>query len=173
MINNDIKTFLNNLKNKKINYICRSCNLVDIGFGENIWGVDVRGNSRTVPEYAIHIQCPFRFKNEHRILLGSDDLYISNNEDCFVDLGEKDTSLFDDKIEIMKSELVDQVVEDVVVNNIGDLEIVLANFSISVFVTCSDENEQENYRILEFNDANCMKDTGKHLVNYSNGFSFE
>ncbi len=90
MSNKDFNTTLNNLIDKRLQYICRSCDLVDFGFGEVFQRKDYKGKERNCTEYALHVQCAFRISEEKNLLLGQDDLFICiNGEYGCTDLTKK------------------------------------------------------------------------------------
>lgn len=153
------------LRWKKIQYISRSLDLIDIGFGDMHKKVGRNGKMRNFATYAIHIQCPFRVINQNEILTGSEDLYISSIDESYIDLNDDSISLFDDiigrNINILKKERV----TDIKINEFGDLEIKCQNIRILVFVAGT--TDCEAWRFFEVG-----KDDS-HLVVSGKGFEFQ
>lgn len=164
----DVKKYLDVLVNQKIQYVRRSCDLVDIGFGDLITRKDLKGKEITTARYALHLQCPFRITNANanEIITGSDDLLSSNfNEYEIADLNLKGTSVFDCKVDKLNDEFNNEYVKSISVNEYGDLSICLSNISISTF--CVDGSEYESWRFFEVNKGRT------HLVKNGTGFELE
>lgn len=153
------------LKGKKIQYIIRSLNLVDIGFGSLFERVSISGKPYTVASFALHIQCPFRLIYQNRIIAGSEDMYICSCDEDATDLNVNKNSLFDHKIHEIQESFKDEYVTDIKVNVFGDLEIICSNLSIFVFVSSSADCEA--WRFFEVD-----KNT-RHLVISGNKFELQ
>ncbi len=167
----DITLLLSLLKKQKLNYICHTCEIVDIGFGENILGLDHRGRESTKPRYAIHIQCPFDFRCDDQILFCYDDLLSPIDNYSGGNIFDGKNSLFDKKIIKHKEFLSNQVVEDVLINEYGEIKIILTSSVINVYNASTSDDEDEFWRFIEFKNVNPFLDKGKHFVRRKNGFS--
>lgn len=130
------------LTGKRLRYITRSCELVDLGLGDIITRRNRFGNDTKVATLSLHLQCPFRITRQSGILIGSDDLFVSSSSaGNVVDLGMQNTCVFDDKLELLNELFTDESVVRVSVNSCGDLSLQLTTLNISAFCTGSTENE--------------------------------
>ena len=154
---------LQELVGKKIIYICRCLDLIDIGFGKTVNENKMCKNGVLLSSHVLHLQCPFRINCLENVTISSGDLYVSIDETKkYVDLGEKNCSLFDFKLEQNKFAIIDNIVENVVLNDYGDMNIYLSNGSISVFSDASAGEESWRFMI--------MGDKGKHLIRTDNRY---
>ena len=164
MNSDKIVRFFENIIGERLQYICRTCDLLDIGFGDLVYKSNARGEEITVPTYALHVQCPFRITNANGIIIGSDDLFISLSEKKNdVDLSQKNVCILDCRLACYEHLIKNEIVNKVEINKHGDLNIYLSSCVISVFATSS--TETESWRFFK---------TGKkgwHLV--KNGIFFE
>lgn len=144
----DVEKIFEVLKGKKLQYICRSCELVDMGFGALYERENHRGRKVTVATYTLHLFGPFRITNLTGTIVGSADLFIpSDNSNRVVDLDIKNSTMFDLRLEENKKLLKDEYVTDVTINDYGDIFIKLSNICISVFVAYS--TDDESWRFFE------------------------
>lgn len=154
------------LVGKELQYIYRSCDLIEIGFGDLFRRKNSRGTELTVATYSLHVQCPFRISDETTILVGSNDLFTpSNNNDIAVDLAVQNSSLFDLKICELDKYLKGHCVTSVTINKFGDLEVQLSNIRITMLSTTSTDDE-----LWRFFETNAGK---AHLVATGSGFEFD
>ena len=138
----NIKKILTSLKGKKLQYICRSCELIDIGFGDLISKKNHKNKEYKCASFSLHIQCPFRISVEDKILTGSDDLFVSNsNSQYSVDLSKKKSTLFDIKAEKIMVDFPEEYVDECKLDECVDLFLFLSNIKISLFVTGSENCE--------------------------------
>lgn len=151
------------LVGKRIVYICRCLDLIDIGFAGMENENKTYKNDDLLSSHVLHLQCSFRINCLESATISRGDLYVSIDETQeYVDLGEKNCSLFDLKLEQNKSAIVDNIVKSVVLNEYGDLNIFLSNGLISVFSDVSACEESWRFMI--------MGDKGKHLIRMENGY---
>ena len=161
----DVKSFVDILIGKKLQYICRSCDMIDIGFGDLHKKKDNKNKERIVTAYSLHLFCPFRITDTTGVILGSQDLFISSeSNESVVDLGVKNSTLFDIKLEDVKEQLKNEYVKDINVNEYGDISIALFNHTISIFVDGA--TDFESWRFLK---PNVNK---PHLIKIGNKFEF-
>ncbi len=134
---------LMNLKNQKMQYIKRSCDLVDIGFGDLLKRKNRKNEEVLVARYSLHIQCPFKILYNQKMLTEHTDLYVSSaNVYETVDIGQKNCTLFDQRLQEYTNELSDEYVVDVSINQIGNITISLSNITIFVFIDSTTKEEQ-------------------------------
>ena len=156
---------INRLIGQKFQSISRCCELVCFSFGSLLTIKDRNNEIRAKAKYAIHTLCPFRVVKEKRIVLCSDDLFISDlDDDCIVDLGKTGGTAFDRKAELANESLENEYINSVIVNELGDLTIVLKTTEIQLFVSTPDN--QEAWRFFDI-------DSHSHLVVYGNGIEFQ
>lgn len=130
------------LVGEKLQYIVRSCELIDFGFGELFRRKNSRGYEREVASYALHLLCPFRIAMEGRCLTGSEDLYKNASpSNGAVDLGVQDSCVFDKKLERIRHFLTEETVTEVTITEDGDIDLQLTTLRITAFCTGSDEDE--------------------------------
>ena len=65
---------LKKLEGCNLTCIGRTANMMYLEFGGKVKKVS-RGKVRIYPEYTLHIQCPWRIKENSEIILGSGDIY--------------------------------------------------------------------------------------------------
>lgn len=159
----DIQKELEVLVGKKIKYIYRSCDLIDIGFGELKHRQNASGKDVVVPTYALHIQCPFRISSVNGIITGSDDLFVSlSDPESVVDLSCKTVCVLDERLECIANKIKDEVVDRIVINEYGDLYLYFSDYSIAVF--SANSMEMESWRFIE------LGNNGKHIIRTGIGF---
>lgn len=150
------------LKNKKLQYIKRSCDLIQIGFGDLIKIKTRKGEEHFIARYSLHIQCPFRITAKEKLILGYNDLFVSsNNITEAVDLNINSGTIFDLRLRENEYMFSNEYVVDVSINKLGDLTILLSNICLSVFVDSSTEYEQ--WRFFEARTNN------EHIIATGNG----
>jgi hypothetical protein len=73
----------------------RACDLLWLHFGDYRTVVDRRGMTREVGEWALHLQCPWRFIRSNSIVLASTDFYYYPEGEDSYDFQRGGESLFD------------------------------------------------------------------------------
>lgn len=150
MKNTEIQLLLGLLLHQKLQYIERTLNLVCLGFGKLLERKDRHGLTDEIAEYSIHVQCPFRILFNNKIVLGSDDLFLSQSADIDnVDLNKKDSCLFDCKSKSLIQKFNNEIIIGVDMNKQNDLILYTDNLTIQLFV-CN--NQFESWRFFKFND---------------------
>ena len=162
MDRNKITVNLNRIVNKKLSYFRRSLDLVCIGFGDLTLEYDRHNNKCFVGEYALHIQCPFRVIKNDEIVLNSNDIYLSPEQDGIANLDDQNSCLFDFNAKAL--ELDNEVVTGVCLNDNNDLFVFTQNYLIQVFVI---SNECEAWRFFE------IKSDEPHIIVDEDGLSFD
>ena len=150
---------LNSILGKPLRYIKRCSDMIDIGFGDMIKELNSKGKTQIKPEFAIHIQCPFRVIIEGSIVVGSEDIYIpQNTSEGSLDLDALRSTRFDVIVESLNSYMGNECVNNVILGSLGDITIELTKLTIQALVVGSSENE--DWRFLE------LTGDKKHLVRY-------
>ena len=81
----------------RIRCVGRALDMLWIHFGDYRTYCDDRGKSREVGEWALHVQCPWRFVHSVGITLASADVYFYANRDEPYDFRAGGESVFDRK----------------------------------------------------------------------------
>ena len=162
----DAKERLDELKGQKLSYLCRSCDLFDIGFGKSHERELLSGKKITTASYAIHVQCPFRITNQNNVIMSYDDMFVPLDDSIgTVDVGLKNTTLLDSKLRAFFSQYPNEYVLDVALGDYGDLTIFMSNICISLVVTRFDKDEA--WRFFKPGSEE------EHLVTTGRNFNFE
>lgn len=157
---------LNILIGKKVQSICRTCDLIDIGFGELVYKYNARGKEIVVPTYALHLQCPFRISNANGIITGSDDLFVSSSEiENAVDLSKKNVCVLDYQLARNESIIKNGIVNNIEISKYGDLNIYLSDYVISIFPASSTDGE--SWRFFRTGKED------KHLIRKGKSFEIQ
>lgn len=148
MVDAQVIDSLNSIIEKPLRYIKRCSDMIDIGFGDMIKVLTPRGKTQIKPEFALHIQCPLRVIIEGTIVVGSEDIYISNDTaEGLLDSDALGSTRFDVIIDTLNSYMGHEYVNNVVISSFGDITIELTNLTIQALVVGS--NEDEDWRFLE------------------------
>ncbi|HEZ7986801.1 MAG TPA: hypothetical protein RWO09_07695 [Ruminococcus sp.] len=145
MISEKAVNYIQLLLKQPLLYIDREADMIDIGFGQYIPFVNHRGEYKKSPKYALHLQCSFRLISRiSGIIVTSSDIYLDENgkfmQECKWD--KLNANRYDIILSKWKFINKDLVVEDISINNCGDLFIVLNNeYVIEVFVNNSTDDE--------------------------------
>ncbi|WP_093606246.1 hypothetical protein [Lentzea waywayandensis] len=113
-------------------YAGRACDLVWLGFGPDVEVTDLRGGTREVAEYSLHLQCSWQvFAGEKRVA-GSGDVYLPPrgwSGDGDFDWDVQGTNRFDVRAAELATFLADEeiVVTSVEVSGRGDLTVFLSD----------------------------------------------
>ena len=136
------------LVGKNLQYIKRTCELVELGFGRIFRRKNRHGKDVEVAEYTLHLLCPFRITAMGKILIGSDDLFVSSSKETdLVDLDKHGTCVFDERLELFHHFCMNEIVSSVVLTENGDLNLQLTTLQLSVF--CVSSTESEMWRFFE------------------------
>jgi len=133
MTNQEAQHILNKLIGLPLWSIGRAADLEWFAFGTERREIPLRnGNSKIVGDYALHIQCAWRFRHKHKILFAHHDRFYPAGDDPYKDLLEFDwdkpgANQLDQRAEQLmqayeESHLVEQQVK---VEETGDLSIEL------------------------------------------------
>lgn len=153
-----LKNTLSILIEQPMIQIGRASDMLWIHFGKLIEVKNYRGIYHKKGEYSLHIQCPWRFIQNDKLILGSNDFYspVNNKEKDKFQWDILGANMFDIKAEELKKEVLPSIVKKLEVDIIGSIniyvekEIVLQVFPVNSIV-------QENWRFI--NNL-----TGEHMV---------
>ena len=152
---------ISNLKGEKFWQISRGGSMAGLGFGEKIDYKAKIGKSdlgeNVVSKYAIHISGFFRITHQGKIVLSKDDMFRPNSQILKDDFDEENFEWDvegNNKFDEQKAVFYDNelMVKDIIMNEIGDLKIVLSNdFCIEVFIDTSED--EECWRFFEIGNS--------------------
>lgn len=144
-----VREALKAMVGQKFSYICRSCDMVDFGFGDDVYvGKNRKGEDRYLPAYCAHVLSPFRITKGNAVILSTNDYnYSYDGEWTHPDIGEKNNCLYDSRAKKLIKEYSDEVIEKVTLTEYGDLIIDTANLSFSAFNLRS-QADDEAWRVM-------------------------
>ncbi len=154
-----------NLIGESFCQISRGGAMASLGFGENskskvaykAQSSNLNLQETVAPKYAVHIDGFFRITHQGKIILSKDDMFRPNSQMQKDDFDEDNfewdiagNNKFDEQKNFLRD--IDLSVQDVIINEIGDLKIILSNdFCIEVFI---DTNEDEEcWRFFEIGNS--------------------
>ncbi len=162
---NKIIMAMSNLKGERFRQLSRGGSMASLGFGEiskakvayktESGKLDLR--ETVASKYAVHIDGFFRITHQGKIVLSKDDMFRPNSQIQKDDFDEDNfewdaegNNKFDEQKNSFND--IDLLVQDIIINEIGDLKIVLSNdFCIEVFI---DTNEDEEcWRFFEVGNS--------------------
>lgn len=169
MISKKALNYIRVLLKQPLLYVSREADMLDIGFGEYIPFINHKGEHTKKPQFALHVQCPFRLVSKSgEIIVTAFDMYLNENGE-YMQENEWDklnTNRYDRILNNWKLVNTKLVVESISINNRGDLFVVLNNEdTIEVFVNNS--TNHECWRLLSFNTDK------EHLVVSGVGDAYE
>lgn len=138
------------LKGTRLNAIGRAAAMCWISFGDLI-EIESRSGLRTVGQYALDVDCPWRIRYNSKILLASLDMFepastYQNDETFEWDI--QGNNLFDERAAMLCSKEPIITVRNVELSPTYDLKITFSNdYILEVFVCGSTDTEQ--WRLLE------------------------
>lgn len=125
----------------------RTTDLLWIQFGNMMKLKNFKNEEVEKGEYVFHIQCPWRFIQKNKMLLGNEDIYQSEEYIENFDWTKKGTSIFDKKESSINELLKNTKVKEVYLNSLGDLKIIFTNEVVfEVFLNTS--LKMESYRFI-------------------------
>lgn len=156
---------ISNLKEERFCQIWRGGSMAGFGFGENLNSKiadkaksgELALRETVAPKYAVHIEGFFRITHQGKIVLSKDDMFRPNSQMQKYDFDENNfdwdvegNNKFDEQKNFFCD--INLIVQDIIINEIGDLKIVLSNdFCIEVFI---DTNEDEEcWRFFEIGNS--------------------
>ena len=140
--------------------IGRAANMLWLHFGE-MREVKVRsGGRKSVGDWAIHVQCPWRISRLGRIVIAYHDFYKSPDGDALDDLDTSGRSRFDSMAARLCTEFetTSPVVGSVAPDDVGGFSVRFSrNYRLDVFPAASDDSS-EHWRVFQTGA------TSKHFV---------
>jgi len=131
--------------------IGRATNLLWLQFGELHEVSDRRGGTKVVGDWAVHVQCPWRFVQHGKILAGYHDFYYTPDGDTPEDWDVVGKTRFDIAASTICTEFAKTppVVASVQVDDVGGFSVHLSGeFRLDVFPDESDDTS-EHWRIFQ------------------------
>lgn len=149
-----VREALKAMVGQKFSYICRCCDMVNFGFGDDVYaGKNRKGEDRYSPAYCVHVLSPFRITKGNAVILSTNDYnYSYDGEWTHPDIGEKNNCLYDSRAKKLIKEYSDEVIEKVTLTEYGDLIIDTANLSFSAFNLTS-QADDEAWRVMSMIDG--------------------
>ena len=150
-MNSSIQQALAPLVGLPLHSIGRAANMVWLHFGE-MREVSVRGGgTKTVGDWAIHIQCPWRISRSGRIVIAYHDFYYSPDGGDLEDWDKLGASQFDSAATSLRTEFeaVPPVVASVQTDDVGGFSIRFSqDYQLDVFPDTSFDSS-EHWRIFQ------------------------
>ncbi len=147
---------ISKLVNKRFNCIARAADMLGLFLGEDFFFASKIGKTAAVAEYSLHVQSPWRFREESQILLASRDVYEpyaeSVPEDWAYDIvGRPDelSSVFDVYAKRLMAKMQGTWVTECSLSPANDVTIRFSNGVVfEQFMSASRKNEQ--WRLLDY-----------------------
>jgi len=163
-----INKYLSGLIGLKLSRQTRAASMQCFQFG-NLKEIS---NTKSIGEFALHIQCAWRFTNEIEIIAGHMDLYNQSNENAEYD-ENFDWTVYNSNLRDVKlNKLLSDfrlIVISACIDKFGGLEIQLDNkIKLSIFPEESSKADIEYWRLIDNKN-----DKSKHFVSWSTGFEAE
>ncbi len=153
----EIKKVLSSLIDSPVCIIGRASDLLWIHFGK--LEMDAEAGKRgleiasTIGDWALHIQCPWRFVKNKKIILSWRDFNLTPDTEIMDGWDSGGTSRFDSMAEKVNSFLLknDVIVKKIVLDEVGGFKMMMTDdLSLEVFPDLSFVNEQtEIWRIFQ------------------------
>lgn len=156
-------SYIEQLKNQKLNYINRTVDMLCLGFGENYIQKDREGREYNVCEFRFHIQCTWRMINcvNGKIAFAKEDIFEpkqKNLEENF-EWDKKGNNLFDKKSEQWFQNWKEIYLEKILINERNDCKVYFSNgYILEIFIDSS--SDVECWRFIE----SCPNRNKKHFV---------
>lgn len=143
------KIGLKQLENLPINYIGRSANMLDIGFGEERLISTINGDKHS-NSFNLHVQTGFRLFRKNRIIFSSQDMFIPSSGDYSTfEWDHPGGSVLDVQMNDFIMTFPNLRVKCSVLTDWGDLKIYLEkDFCLEIIVLST---ESENWRLFDDN----------------------
>lgn len=150
------------LEGQPLLYIGRATDMLWMGFGKLVKIKNYKGLEDEKGEFAVHVQCPWRFVHQEKVVVGSRDIYMPRNgiSDHEFDYEKRGLSIFDSICEAFNSEWIPLLVSEVCVDIFGTLKIIFANGLVfETFI--NSVTTDEYWRFINFQ-------TKEHIVVFDN-----
>ncbi|WP_294361036.1 hypothetical protein [uncultured Clostridium sp.] len=159
------------LEGKNLDSIGRCSDLVWLAFGNMIsrWNERKKASIK-VPEYSLHIQCPWRIIYKSQIVLGSRDVYLPSSihtEDQLFEWDIEGNNRFDELKNLFSNKKDNKfLVKLFEVQDDGSIKITFYNDYVFEVVPDTSSAEEEMWRFFE-------PFFGNHYVRYGNRLDVE
>ena len=134
----------------------RAADMLTLQLGEARSINSLDGRLREVGEYALHIQCPWRFVESTRLLVGSGDLFTPADPDADREAWNWDVigaTWWDRRMgEFFGGRSASIKVHDIIADHVGGFRLICSSdVRLEVFPTISDaaHDESEYWRLLQ------------------------
>ena len=150
-----VREALKAMVGQKFSYICRCCDMVNFGFGDDVYaGKNRKGEDRYSPAYCVHVLSPFRITKGNAVILSTNDYnYSYDGEWTQPDIGEKNNCLYDSRAKKLIKEYSDEVIEKVTLTEYGDLIGERGDVGVAALEVRS-QAEEEAWRVRSLQDVN-------------------
>ncbi len=165
------RDYLENLRDRTINDINRTIDMVCFSLTKSPLNADEFLKTEEVSEFSLHVQCSCRMigKESGKIIFASNDRFEPKSTEEWTDDFDWDIqggNLFDEISKEWLSKNKDVTIRDFQFNEIGDLSLSLSNGDVfEIFVDIS--SGEEAWRFFEYNDHR------KHFVVSSESAQFD
>ena len=118
-----------------------------IGIGDMKSKIDKKGESVSVPQYALHIQCAYRIVDRNKVVVSNLDMFGVNSSTEWTENFDWDVdgvNLYDEKTSAINKDIseAEVLIENVKASPYGDVDIFLSNgWIIQIFVNYSSQYE--------------------------------
>lgn len=132
--------------------IGRAADLLWVHFGEMREVPDRKGGTRTVGEWALHVQCPWRLIRAPRILVARRDCFYEADSDAHYDRDGGGESRFDRLAKPLNLQFENSPprVELIMVDSVGGFTLHLAGcYDFEVFPDESTGSDCEHWRLFQ------------------------
>lgn len=143
------------IKGKSIHSIYRAADMLCLNIGEDI-EIELWKSVQLGAEYSFHIQCPWVFRENSTLILGSSDIYVPYNKNVSenwsydeMNRPDNESSIFDVKIRQLKESYSEWIIEKCYVDINDNLNIIFnGNKIFQTFISSSVKDEY--WRFIDF-----------------------
>ena len=127
-----MSNYINIIKGQPLINIGRAADMAWIGFGKTIKVKNYKGIEELKSSFALHLQCPWRMVDTEnkKILFTAYDMYLPNSSTEWTDDFDWDIqgiNRYDEQAKKWFGNNKNIIVEEVELNELGDLKIILSN----------------------------------------------
>jgi len=143
---------INRLNGLRLNIVGAAADMLWISFGEQRTVADLRGKPKQVGEWALHLQCPWRFVRGGEVILASSDCYYDAEGVELLDFDSEATSMFKKNAKDLNAllELSKVTVRLVLCSEAGAFELLFDDLKLTVLPTESENIlDQEAWRLFQ------------------------
>jgi hypothetical protein len=164
----EINKYLADLVGLQLTRKTRAANMQCFQFGV----LTVINDKKSIGEFGLHIQCPWRITNKNEIIVGNNDLYEPGDEKIRDDENfnwmESNSNLRDIKLNKLLLDFK-LIIQSSIVDNFGGLNIQFDNeIKLTVFPDSSGKISNEYWRLIDNRNK-----TTKHFISSSTGYEID